>query len=101
MLSTIGFGVIDEETLELLTEREAMLASVEGVTKAERIGEWLWVWFEGKPSDEIREKLKAHGFTWAKKKSAWTWHNPEHKIGKHRAKSLDEIKSKYETTKVI
>lgn len=94
-------NAIDEATEKLLIEREALLKTIEGIKKAERIGAWLWVWFDKAPAESIRAKLKESGFTWAPKKAAWTYHNPAHKIGKHRAKSLDEIKEKYTTIKLF
>lgn len=100
-MQILAANLIDEVTEALLVEREEMLKGLEGITKAERIGAWLWVWFDKAPAESIRAKLKESGFTWAPKKAAWTYHNPAHKIGKHRAKSLDEIKEKYTTIKLF
>jgi len=34
-------------------------------------GEWTWIYFKEKPSEEIREKLKSMGFRFSKRRIAW------------------------------
>lgn len=90
----------EQLTAEIMNRKE-MLENMEGIAKAEIIGTWLWVWFNAKPSDKIREQLKANGFTWRKNKAAWAWHDPEEKQYRHKEKSIEEIKSKYQTIKLF
>jgi len=59
----------------------------------ELVGSWIWVSGDTK---EIKDKLKEFGFKWARKKMMWYY--GEKKIFNHgKTKSMDEIKSKYET----
>lgn len=66
---------------ERLTEAEARLAAAQaGPTETERAGvrivedaqdDRLRLIFDGKPSEEVREALKAAGFKWSPKSGAW------------------------------
>ncbi len=42
------------------------------------VGKWVWLKFEnGKPSEELREKLKEIGFRWSPRRRQWA-HNCGH-----------------------
>ena len=82
----------------MLQEKINLTKTLDGV-KAELIGCWLWVDGETK---KHKEALKQAGFMYAPKKHKWYYH--EEKDGKkfYRSKPLDmeEIKRRYETTKI-
>ena len=42
--------------------------------EADVVGVWVWASFESKPTASIRESLKAVGFRWSTRRSAWA-HN--------------------------
>jgi hypothetical protein len=41
---------------------------------ADIVGRWIWVKFDSKPDQEIRDKMKAFGFRWSKRRGEWA-HN--------------------------
>ncbi|MCJ7828439.1 MAG: hypothetical protein MUP81_01705 [Dehalococcoidia bacterium] len=41
---------------------------------ADVVGHWVWVSFEQKPSDEIRQAMKDFGFRWSSRRGEWA-HN--------------------------
>lgn len=93
---------VDADTVALLREQAKMIAALPGVKALELVGRWLWAEFTDKPSEEIREQLKANKWSWAPKKGKWSYHNPkEARPGKHRFMTLDEIKDKYGTAAII
>ncbi len=58
----------------------------------ELIGSWIWLSGDTKA---IKDKLKELNFKWASKKKMWYY--GEMKVKNPKPKSMDEIKSKYET----
>jgi len=48
-----------------------------GFHQAEIVGRWIWISFDEKPSDTIRQKLKDYGFRWIKRRGRWA-HNCGH-----------------------
>jgi hypothetical protein len=60
------------------------------------VGRWIWIEFDTKPADHIREWLSAEGFYWNRKRSAW-----QHCCGIHtaRAKGYDP-REKYQSAAV-
>ncbi len=38
---------------------------------ADVVGRWVWLSFAEKPSEEIREKIKAVGFRWVQSRGEW------------------------------
>jgi len=38
------------------------------------VGRWVWVYFEHKPSAELRHQIKTAGFSWVKNRQGWA-HN--------------------------
>jgi len=48
-----------------------------GFHQAEIVGRWVWITFNEKPSETIREKLKGFGFRWIKRRGRWA-HNCGH-----------------------
>lgn len=44
---------------------------------ADVVGRWVWLKFESKPDQEVRDELKAAGFRWVKKRGEWA-HNCGH-----------------------
>jgi len=41
------------------------------------VGRWVWIEFESKPSDSIRQSLKDFGFRWSRRRGQWS-HNCGH-----------------------
>ena len=62
---------------------------------AEVVGQWVWIEFDGKPSEEIRTKLKAVGFKWIKKRGKWA-----HNCGVHSRRGRINPRVKYGFTPV-
>jgi len=36
------------------------------------VGSWVWIRFESKPSEEIRQALKDFGFRWSQRRGQWS-----------------------------
>lgn len=53
-----------------------------------------WIWFTGE-TYKWKEQLKALGCFFASKKKAWYWRPSDEKQGRHKPKSLDQIRDKY------
>lgn len=58
----------------------------------ELCGSWLWITGQTR---QHAEALKAAGCYWASKKRAWYWRPAGPRMGKHREKSMDEIRIRY------
>ena len=69
------------------------LKSVSESHTAEVCGLWLWVQFNGKPSNDTRSTLKSAGFRWARRKEKWYYAAVPSK-GK-RTMSMAYIRTKY------
>ena len=41
------------------------------------VGKWVWVFFEDKPEDALRQALKDFGFRWSARRGGWA-HNCGH-----------------------
>lgn len=65
----------------------------------EIVGQWIWLTFNGKPSDETRLLLKNSGFRWAAKKRKWYFAGVPAKSSRGRM-SYSDIKDKYGAQKV-
>lgn len=52
------------------TERVAAFCVANGIPAAV-VGSWVWSRFESKPDRETRTLLKANGFTWIGRRTAW------------------------------
>ena len=63
----------------------------------EIVGAWLWVTGD---TYRNRDRLKAAGYRWAAKKSAWYWHPADAKPGRPSRLSLDQIRDKYGAQRV-
>lgn len=63
----------------------------------EIVGSWLWVTGD---TYRNRDRLKAAGYRWAAKKSAWYWHPADQAVGRMSRMSLDEIRDKYGARRV-
>lgn len=58
---------------------------------ADVVGRWVWIKFDSKPDQEVRDSLKAAGFRWISKRGQWAHncghhsrrgkYNPRHKYG--------------------
>jgi len=59
-----------------------------------------WIWATGNTRTH-KEALKAAGFRWASKKFAWYWRPEWAAVGKGSKKSLDEIKDKYGSERIM
>ncbi len=51
----------------------ATLAKELGACDVAITGKWVWAEFKGKPSNEVRTKLKADGWIYCKRKQKWAW----------------------------
>ena len=89
----------DKESTEVASEFIEIINNIinlEGLV-IEIVGNWIWITGNTK---EHKEVLKANGFYYASKKKAW-YLKPNDYVAKSRKHySLDEIKSKYGSTKV-
>jgi len=83
------------DNINLFREKINAIINLPGI-QIEIVNLWLWVTGETR---EVKEILKAAGFYWASKKLAWYW-RPESAAGGRGKHSLDEIRSKYGSTKV-
>ncbi len=83
----------EAEILKAEKYREALekIISLEGIT-IELIGAWLWVTGNTYPHRAI---LKAAGFLFAPKKTAWYFRTDEFKTHNRHHLTLEEIKAKY------
>jgi len=41
---------------------------------ADVVGRWVWIRFDAKPDQEIRDSLKAAGFRWVRTRGQWAHH---------------------------
>lgn len=41
------------------------------------VGQWVWIEFESKPAQEVRDLLKSAGFKWSRRRGQWA-HNCGH-----------------------
>lgn len=66
------------EQLEKLTDIiEVLDFCVRHNLPAELVGRWVWLKFDQKPSKETRDKIKAVGFRWSRRRGKWA-HNCGH-----------------------
>lgn len=63
---------------------------------AEVVGQWVWIEFDSKPADEIRESLLDMGFHWNQKRMAW-----QHACGKFAHHSPGNPRWKYMTAPAV
>ena len=63
----------------------------------EIVGSWVWVTGD---TYRNRDRLKAAGYRWAAKKSAWYWHPADQSVGRPSQMSLDQIRDKYGAQRV-
>ncbi|OFW63761.1 MAG: hypothetical protein A2Z35_02880 [Actinobacteria bacterium RBG_19FT_COMBO_36_27] len=59
---------------ETIIEKAKIIAKIVGNGnngRVEIIGNWIWVTFAGKPSQEIRDCLKAQGAKWNERRHCW------------------------------
>lgn len=92
-----GANLSEEETEHEILSSEAYRKAIEaiiyldGIT-IELVGWWIWVTGLTRP---VKDTLKAAGFFFASKKTAWYFRTAEYKVNKGGKKSLDEIRAKY------
>lgn len=92
-----GANLSEEETENQILSSEAYRKAIEQIIHLdgviiELVGYWIWVTGNTYP---VRTILKAAGFFFASKKSAWYFRTAEYKASKGGKKSLDEIRDKY------
>lgn len=63
----------------------------------ELCGSWIWV---SGDTRAVKDQLKAAGLFWAKKKGMWYWRSPEDAVHSRHTKSMEEIRSKYGSTRI-
>jgi hypothetical protein len=89
----------DKESTEVASEFIEIINNIinlEGLV-IEIVGNWIWITGNTK---EHKEVLKANGFYYASKKKAWYLKPNDYAAKSRKHYSLDEIKSKYGSTKV-
>lgn len=62
---------------------------------ADRVGRWIWLRFDSKPSAEIRAKLKNAGFRWVPRREEWA-----HNCGKPSRHGVGRPRDKFEVEAV-
>lgn len=73
------------------------IVALDGI-EIDLVGAWLWVTGE---TYKHRAALKAAGYKWACKKLAWYWHPEWAAVERGSKKSLDEIKDKYGSSRLV
>lgn len=86
----------ESELSGIYKEKVQALAALEGIV-VELVGKWLWITGNTFP---VKDAIKQAGFFWAKKKAAWFWRPEDAKCSARGKMSLEEIKTKYGTTKI-
>lgn len=81
-----------EDFIEIINN----IINLEGLV-IEIVGNWIWVTGDTK---KHKEALKNSGFWYASKKRAWYFKPADYVAKSRRHYSLDEIKSKYGSTKI-
>jgi len=74
---------------ELLQTQFDKIKTIPGII-SEVCGSWLWITGDTRP---VKDLLKAAGFRYAAKKSAWYWHGTGYRKFGKRTWGLDEIRS--------
>lgn len=79
--------------------REVILniMDIEGL-EIELIGTWVWVSGDTKSHKDI---LKSNNFKWAPKKSMWYWRPEEYKTYSRKNTSINDIRNKYGSEKIV
>ncbi len=75
----------------------AKVVALEGI-EIDLVGSWLWITGETK---RHKDALKAAGFRWASKKLAWYWYPEWAAVERGSRKSLDQIKDKYGSSRLV
>ena len=73
------------------------LMELEGI-EIELIGAWLWITGDTKTHKDI---LKSLGCLWAPKKLMWYWRPEEFKTHSRKNTSIDDIRNKYGSEKIV
>jgi curved DNA-binding protein CbpA len=85
------------ETFDIFKDIIDIIISMENID-IEIIGSWIWCTGNTK---EYKEKLKELGFKWSQKKCAWSFYFGEWKKHYKKNYTLEEIRSKYGSEKII
>jgi len=83
---------IDEQMREALSK----IITLEGII-IEIVGNWIWITGN---SYAVKDDLKAASFKFARKKTAWYWHDGSYKRKSRKGLSLDEIRDVFGCKKV-
>ena len=59
-----------------------------------------WIWLSGN-TREHKETLKSLSFRWASKKKMWYWRADEFKSYGRKSTSMNDIRNKYGSTKIV
>lgn len=79
-----------------IASKAESIAKIAPNADVEICGTWVWIEFDGKPSAEVREKLKELGCMWAPKKQKWYWRPPAARRYFARGNTtMDEIRTRY------
>lgn len=75
----------------------AAVVNLEGIV-LELVGAWIWA---SGNTRAHKDKLKAAGYRWASKKAAWYWRPEWAAVGRASKMTLDEIKDKYGSERIL
>ncbi len=76
---------------ELMREALERIINLQGII-IEIVGNWLWVTGN---TFAVKKDLNDAGFKFARKKSAWYWHDGSYRKKSRKSLSLDEIKATF------
>ncbi len=62
----------------------------------EIVGRWVWISFDAKPADTARAYLKALGFHWSRRRSAW-----QHSCGIRSRRSSNDPRFRYGSVRPV
>lgn len=57
------------------------------------VGKWVWIEFDSKPPEEIRQALKDFGFRWSRRRGQWSHSCGHNSRPAHNYKPWDKYKT--------
>lgn len=85
------------ETPEQYRDIIINIMNLEGI-EIELCGSWLWV---SGATREYKDIFKENGFYWASKKHMWYWRAEEFRSKSRKSQSMDKIRDKYGSQKIV
>lgn len=86
-----------QEVPEEFAAAVAAVVNLDGIV-LDLVGAWIWATGNTRAH---KEALKAAGYRWASRKFAWYWRPEWAAVGRGSQKSLDEIKDKYGSERIM